>query len=294
MTPTYIFIQTGRNLKQSWGAQVMTLLTVSLSVLIFSFFLLIYLNMQNAGERLADHLRLIVYLENEIAPNGQDQYEQKIRKFGQVDKILFKSRADAYDQLERHLAKDQDILADLGSDFLPPSIEIYPRRDLKTLAVIKELSDALTTLPGVLKVQYGREWIERFGYFTQLLRLIVFLSAVLLFLSATFMVSSTIRLTVVSRQAELEVLRLLGATKAYFQTPLLIEGFLQGLVGAGLGLWLLHLLYSWIEGRFSGPGFLDLFAFTFLPLPTTAAIYVASLGLCTLGSFISIRKFLRI
>ena len=77
---TYFFLkQTGRNLRQSWPTQLMTLLTVSLSVLIFSFFLLLYINIINAGARLGDDLRLIIYLNEEVEPPLQPVLAKKIK-----------------------------------------------------------------------------------------------------------------------------------------------------------------------------------------------------------------------
>ncbi len=294
MTPRYILIQTGRNLKQTWGTQIMTLITVSLSVFMFSFFFLVYTNMLNTGERLGDHIRLIVYMENEVPPEMEEQLATKIRQFSAVEKIVFKSRQDAFSDLSEQLNDDRDVLFDLGSDFLPPSIEVYPKRDLKSLTHIKLFSDFLANLPGAVKVQYGRDWIERFGSFTQLIQLIVLCSGILLILTATFMVASTIRLTVVSRQNELEILRLLGATKAYFQTPLILEGVIQGITGSIIGLTCLFSLYAWIKIKFAGPSFLEIFTLTFLPGSVTFSILFVSVSLCTLGSYISIRKFLKI
>jgi cell division transport system permease protein len=294
LTPRYILIQTGRNLKQTWGTQLMTLITVSLSVFMFSFFFLVYVNMLNTGERLGKHIRLIIYLDNEVGPEMQEQLTMDIRKFSEVEKIVFKTRQDAFTDLSGQLDNDRDVLFDLGADFLPPSIEVFPKRDLKSLSQIKRFSDYLATLPGVLKVQYGREWIERFGSFTQLVQLIVVCSGVLLILTATFMVASTIRLTVVSRQNELEILRLLGATQAYFQTPLLLEGIIQGVAGSIIGLTCLYSMYTWMHIKFSGPSFLEIFQITFLPGSVTFAIFSSSVILCTIGSYISIRKFLRI
>ena len=164
----------------------------------------------------------------------------------------------------------------------------------KTTVLLKDFSDYLSTLPGAKKVQYGQNWIERLGHFTQLTRLIVLMSGALLVLTATFMVSSTIRLTVVTRHAELEILRLMGASKGYIQFPLILEGLLQGLFGSGLGLAFLYFIYTWIKTRFEGPSFLDIFRFTFMPIPIVIAILAVSIGLCSIGSIISIRKFLRI
>ena len=290
----YILRQTARNLRHTWGTQLMTLLTVTLSVLIFAFFFLIYTNMMTASERLGDDVRIIVYLDEEIVPQLRPQIERKIREFSEVEKIVFISRQKAFEKLGKQLAGEKDVLNDLGPYFLPPSIEVYPLRTLKNLTHINQFSEYLQTLPGVSKVQYGREWLKRFGYFTSLLQLVVLLSGGLLIMSMTFIVSYTIRLTVVSRHEEFEILRLLGATSAYIRMPLLLEGLLQGLLGSTFGLGALFILYQWITQRFSGPGFLHLFNFTFFSPYITGAILLASILLCTGGSLFSIRRFIRI
>ena len=289
-----ILLQTNRNLQKTWPTQFMTLLTVTLSVLIFSFFFLIYTNMIKAGERLGDDLRLTIYLEEEPVLEMQSQLVRKITNFNQVEEIRFTSRDDAYNRLATQLGDNVDVLDDLDPSFLPPSIEVYPKKSLSSLAQIKRFSEYLSTLPGAIKVQYGQEWIERFNYFTKLLRIIVLLSGALLILTTTFMVAYTIRLAVVARQAELEILRLLGATNGYIRTPFLIEGFLQGLLGSTLGLLALFFLFRWIELHFSGPGFLQLVEFTFFSPTIIGIIIAASITLCTGGSFSSMRKFMRI
>ena len=289
-----ILLQTNRNLQKTWPTQFMTLLTVSLSVLIFSFFFLIYMNMIKAGEKLKDDLRLTIYLEEEPVQEMQMQLVRKITNFSPVDEIRFTSREDAFRSLAAQLGDNVDVLDDLDPSFLPPSIEVYPKKNLNTLIQIKRFSEYLATLPGAIKVQYGQEWVERFNYFTKLLRIIVFLSGFLLIMTTTFMVAYTIRLAVVARQAELEILRLLGATNSYIRTPFLIEGFLQGLMGSAMGLLALFFLYSWIQIRFTGPGILQLFDFTFFSPGMIGIIIVASIILCTAGSFTSLRKFMRI
>lgn len=292
---TYFHIkQTGRNLRQNWPTQLMTVLTISLAVLIFSFFLLIYLNLVNAGNLLGDELRLIVYLDEEVGPEVRPMYEKKINDFGEVEKISFISKAEAFARLGKQLNSEKDVLEDLGPDFLPASIEVYPRQGLRNLTKLKQFSDYLTTLPGAQKVQYGQSWVERFGYFTELLRIIVVLSGGLLIMATVFMVSYTIRLTVVAKEAELEVLRLVGANNKYIQTPLLIEGILQGVVGSCGGVILLYFIFHWTLRHLSGPGFLNLLDFSFFPPETSAIIIGTSILLCAGGSMISIRKYMRI
>jgi cell division transport system permease protein len=286
--------QLGRNIRQTWGSQLMTLLTVSLSVLIFAFFYLVYTNMLTLGDKLGDDLSLIVYLEEEPEPELRDQLSKKIRSFDEVEEIRFVTRAEAYDRFAAQLGENRDVLNDLPKDFLPPSIEIVPLKNLRSLNQMKVFSAYLARLPGSLKVQYGQDWVERFYYFTRLLSIIVLLSGTLLILTTIFMVAYTIRLTILGRQAELELLKLVGATNNYIRTPYLLEGLLQGLLGSTLGLASLYLLFNWIKLRFSGPVLLNLFEFSFFSPTVSATIVLVSVLLCTLGSYSPMQKFLRI
>jgi cell division transport system permease protein len=289
-----ILSQTGRNILFTWASQLLNLLTISLSILIFSFFYLAYTNMINAGKQLGDDLRLVAYLDEEPSSALQEEYRRKILKFDDVKKIVFISSKDAYKRFKEELNTDRDVLADIPEDFLPPSIEVYPVRSLNSLTRIKRFSDYLLTMPGVLKVQYGRQWIERFYSFVRLMRIVVVLSGSLLILTSTFMIARTIRLTLASRERELELLQLFGASGTYIRMPYLIEGALQGLVGAGLGLTALYILFNWIKLQFSGSALFGFLPFTFFPLPVIITIIALSTLFCAAGSFSSTRKILKV
>lgn len=289
-----ILTQTGRNFRRTWSTQLFTFLSVSLSVLIFVFFFLLYTNLVRAGSSLGGELRLTLYLQNEPPPPLLAQLKNKIREYDEVNRIVYVSRQEAFARLSRHLGRDRDVLTGLNPSFLPPSLEIYPRPDLKSLVKIKAFADYLATLPGVQKVQFGQEWVRRFSSFIQLIRIIVLVSGALLVLITGFMVSHTIRLTLFTRKEELEILRLLGADNAYIQGPLLVEGFLQGLLGSAFGLSLLYLLYGWVKAHFGGSALLSTFKLSFFSPAILAAVILVSIGLCTGGSLVSTRKYLRI
>ena len=112
-------------------------------------------------------------------------------------------------------------------------------------------------------------------------------------MTTTFMVAHTIRLTLLSRQHELELLRLVGATNNYIRMPFLLEGALQGLAGASGGILALLLLFNWIKLQFAGPTTSAL-PFMFLPWPAICLILGLASLLCIIGSFSSIRRFLRL
>ncbi len=286
--------QVGRNLRQTWSSQLMTLLTVTLSVLIFSFFYLVYTNMLKWGDRLGDDLSLIVYLEEEPGPELREQLIKKITTFDEVEKISFITRAQAYQRFAEQLGQNQDVLNDLPKDFLPPSIEVIPLKNLRSLNQVKLFSAYLEKLPGTVKVQYGHEWIEKFYYFTKLLSIVMLLSGTLLILTTIFMVAYTIRLTILGRKDELELLKLVGATNNYIRVPFLLEGLLQGILGSTFGIISLYILFNWIKLRFSDPGYLTMFEFSFFPPTVSITIVGISILLCTFGSFSTMQKFLRV
>lgn len=286
--------QVGRNLRQTWPSQLMTLLTVSLSVLIFAFFYLVYTNMLISSAKLGDDLHLIVYLEEEPGPVMQQQIRRKIENFDEVEDVIFVTKEQAYQKFVNQLGPNKDVLDDMPKNFLPASLEVVPMKKLRSLTQLRDFSRYLETLPGTIKVQYGQEWLERFYYFTQLLSFVVVLSGSLLILTTIFMVSYTIRLTILGRQAELELLKFVGATNNYIRTPFIIEGVLQGLIGSTLGIFSLYILYEWIKAHFSGPGLLDIFSFTFFEPNATFTIIIVSIFLCTVGSITSMQKILKV
>ena len=286
---TTVLLHTGRNLLLTWKSQFMSFFTVMLSVLIFAFFYLTYANAVQVGTEMGNDLRLVVYLDEDPPAPLQEEYRRRILKFDQVERIEFVGSKEAFERFSKQLGSDSDVLNGVPDDFLPPSIEVYPQRSLDSLARIKRFSDYLETLPGVLKVQYGKEWIDHFHAFIQLMRIVITLSGVLLVITSTFMVAYTIRLSLFSRRKELELLRLVGATTNYIRMPFLLEGALMGLCGSAAGIFALDLLYRWIKLQFAGPALFSLVPFTFLSWPVVVAIIAAATLLCAIGSFRSTR-----
>ncbi|MGM0680873.1 MAG: permease-like cell division protein FtsX, partial [Thermodesulfobacteriota bacterium] len=92
----------------------MTMLTVALSVLIFSFFYFLYSNMLQSGDRLTSDIKLIVYLNDKPSPVIKDEIEKKIIEFNPVKKIEFISPGRAFKELESQLGSEKDILTGLN------------------------------------------------------------------------------------------------------------------------------------------------------------------------------------
>lgn len=288
-----IIHQTWRSLARTPGTQLLTLFTVMLSVLIFAFFLLIHLNLLTLGSRLGNDFRLTVHLSEEIPTPLQPKIEEQIRQYGGIGEVRFLSRREVFERFAARLGDEDDILSDLGSDFLPPAIEVIPRSGVFNPGDFEQLAAYLITLPAAEKLQYGKKWLQRFNGFNRLLRVVVVVSAGLLVLNMIFIISHTVRLTVAARREELETLHLLGADRTYISAPFLAEGLLQGGVGSLLGLAALFLLYRRAAELFGESGLFTIFTPSFLTLPVLITLIAAGAVLCTLSSLVTINKALR-
>ena len=121
---------------------------------------------------------------------------------------------------------------DLGFNPLPASYRIrFKVSDDRSLH-ISEFAEKIRGKPGVESVEYGEKWIGRFEKFMIICRVFLLGVGALLSLGLTLIISNTIRLSIYSRQDEIELMLLIGATPRFVKIPFLLEGVLQGLSGS--------------------------------------------------------------
>jgi cell division transport system permease protein len=140
-------------------------------------------------------------------------------------------------------------------------------------------------MKGVEEVRYGKEFLDRF---TSVINGLHFVNAVVGFiviLSALFIISNAVRLTVISRRRTIEILKLVGATDPYIVAPFIIEGAFQAGVAAILSLGLLF-----VVAELSRQAIPDL---SFFSLEKSLVYLLTSVIIGSLGSFLALRRFLR-
>jgi cell division transport system permease protein len=98
------------------------------------------------------------------------------------------------------------------------------------------LIDRLKQLPGVESVSYGEEALRQIQGLSDLIWVGSLLITILLGLASLFIVANTVRLTLTMRREEIVIMKLVGATNWFVRWPFIMEGFLQGLLGAALAI----------------------------------------------------------
>ncbi len=195
-------------------------------------------------------------------------------------------------------------LGDLGSALeglrenpLPASVEVKIPAEARAAGNLKEIAGKTRQLEMVTGVDYGEEAVERLSAIAEALRYGGLLAFAIVVITTIVIVSATLQLAIYSRREEIEIQKLVGATDRFVKVPFLIEGLLQGLLGAGVALGAL-MAFS----IFTGPHLAALFAF----LAGSAIdhrlvdgrLVLELLGVgCTLGlagSFVAVGRFLRV
>ena len=122
-------------------------------------------------------------------------------------------------------------LDDLRENPLPPMLTVFPELDLNN-GEIKELLARLSEKPQVHSISYDQLWLERLTAIIELFRYAVLVLAILMAIGVILIISNTVRLGIVNRSEEIEIIDQIGGTSAFIQRPFLYYGVLQGIAGA--------------------------------------------------------------
>jgi len=233
------------NIKENKETSLITLFTIAVSCAILGLFLLVYFNLDNVLRHWSENLQLVVYLKNDVQKDALAEIQGVIEKESRIWKWDYLSKEDALRVFKERLKEKSGILEGLAENPLPASFNIYFKENFRNHEQIRLLAGQFSGMEGVEDVDYGGEWISRFE--AAILFLKIFIAAVggLLGIGLLTIISNTIRMSVISRQDEIEIKKLVGATRWFIEAPFLAEGIIQCVLGVLLALGLLLLFYAY-------------------------------------------------
>lgn len=268
--------------------------TMVVSLLIFGAFLLLLVNLNAWVGEWGHALTMSVYLQDGISEAGRNNIETVIRSLpdAQIRRYISKERALA--EFKRALGTQSGLLDGLSCNPLPASFEIVFNEVEGKKVDARGMKQGLEKVEGVEEVHYSEEWLDRFEGLMKMIRLVGFVIGGLLCMGVLFIVMNTIKLTIYSRKEEIEILKLVGATDWFVKIPFMLEGMIQGIMSGALALFILFLAYLVISTE--RLHFLDLavFDFVFIPHEYALSIFLLSVALGLVGSFIAVGRFFKV
>ncbi len=281
--------------RSGWGG-LASIGTIAVSFVIVGIFLVITGNLGAVVTEWKEQFQVTVFLDDGITAEQLALLKKRIESERAVTAMTYTSKEEALRQFKRELRGKEALLEGLGENPLPASFQLRIDEAYHTPEALRQLAAFLGRLEGVEDVQYGQEWVDRLTAIIRLLRLVGLGVGLALGFASLLIVSNTIRLAVYARAEEIEVMRLVGATKTHIRAPFLLEGLIQGALGAGLALLALYGAYRatlW-QLRVSPGQILGMGVGSFLDPHWAAALILAGAVVGGAGSLISVGRFLRV
>jgi cell division transport system permease protein len=244
---------------------------------------------------LGSDVQVTVWLKPEAPAANVNALVASLRGRGFAVQLV--TAREALERLGRELGPASDALRGLGSEPLPPSLELGVPAGWREPASLRRLAQELQARAEVTQVDWGEAAVERLGALARALRWAGLFAFAVLLGATVVVVSATLQLAIYARRGEVEIQKLVGATDRFVRAPFLIEGLLQGLAGAVLALLGLAVVLHLVA-----PELQALFAFLQVPSASTAPLWGVhrtlellgvGAGLGLLGSFLAVSRALR-
>jgi len=268
--------------------------TITISIFILGLFLMLFSNLNGFLSKLDDQVQLIVYLNDSITSSERAVLEDIISKSPFVKSTTKVSKKIAWEEFQSNMSENLKPLLDIKFNPLPASYKIQFHEADSRLEHIRELSEKLKAKKGIESVEYGQEWIAKFEKFMFFSRLFLFAMGGLLCFGLILIISNTIRLSIYSRQDEIELMLLIGATPSFVKVPYLFEGMLQGFTGSILSLFLIRGINLYLKDEFQSAIESMSMEFKFIAEPYLFGLVGLSLLVGLVASYLSTYQFLRL
>ncbi len=282
----YLISESFRTLGRHKAITLLSVMIMSLTLLILAVFLLATDNVLTFLDRAKRDMTVFVYLKDE-APDWivQQQYTQ-ILNMNEVEVVELISKEQAMAEFREELGEERSILEALETNPLPASFRVTLKGEFREKESIERFVEAIGSMTIVEEIGYGKEFIDQFAALTRGFLYVDLVLGLIVILSSVFIISNTVRLTILSRRKTIEVLKLVGATNRFITTPFVIEGAFQAGLASLVSLAMLFGIYQITRGMIPDIAFLQ---------PDKIALYVLTCArLGSLGSLASLRHHLKL
>jgi len=275
-------------------AALMTMGVIAVALALPLFLTLLLQNARNATGNWNEAYDLSVYLDKKAGAARLQSLAKQLRQRGDVAAVRIITAEQAFAEFRSDSGFGSALDA-LGENPLPDTLVVTPTLSASTPLGTESLKTAIAALSDVQTVQIDTDWVKRLQALLDLLRRVVLLTGGLLGIGIVLVVSNTIRLDILNRRDEIEVMKLVGASDGFTRRPFLYTGIWYGLGGGLLALMLVAVASSVLARPVAHLAFLYGSAFSLqgLKVATGLAVLGLSVGLSWLGSWLAATRHIR-
>jgi cell division transport system permease protein len=227
--------------------------TIALALFVLGCFLLVAANLTQLGEEWSSAAEMSVYLKDSATAADRSAIERAFASGSVVASHEYVPKDEALARFRKTFGELAASIDGLGENPLPASYEIRLKPDAVAAGGVERFVEELRQTPGVSDVRYDRAWFDRLLAAATFVRIVGLLLASVLTIAAALTVANVVRLALYARRDEIEIMQLVGAPQAYIRGPFVVEGILQGGVGAAVSLVALGVGFLLLRARYLSP-----------------------------------------
>jgi len=276
--------------------------SIVVSLFILGVFMLLALNVDKMAAQLESQVEIRVYLQLGTEQAEIDEVNRLIGRIPEVKKVTFVSKEEGLERLKQNLDPEaRQALEGYENENNPLpdgfDVEVFdPQKVADVAKQIQAINNSDASKP-ILQVNYGQGTVEKLFRITNAVRNVGLVIVAGLAVMAMFLISTTVKLTILARRREIGIMKLVGATNSFIRWPFFVEGVLIGVGGAALTSAILLYGYSWLIGTTQYDLGLMLIQFASVRevggfVAGTLLVIGALLGIW--GSTVSVRKYLKV
>jgi cell division transport system permease protein len=278
----YYFREAARSFRQHRGLAYTAIIVLTAALSLTGLFLLLTYNAQEALALVGDRREMIVYLRDDLDESGKLALMEHLQSL--YGTVTYVSKAQAWQEMRQQVG-DPSLLDAVQDNPLPASLRIRLKPALLVPDSMDLAARQVAQFPEVEDVRYGAEWVRRLDQLGAGLRLGTLAIGSIVAVAVVFVLYSTIRLTVLARRRQVEVMSRLGATDGFIAWPFVLEAMFEAALSAVLALVAVLTLQQALATRLIG--------LEFLPPLWAAAFLAAAVGLAWIAAWLALSRVMR-
>ncbi len=283
-----------KNIIRNGWMTVASIGAVTTTLILVAVFLALVLNLNEMANNIENDVQINTMIDLTATEDEIIELGGEIETIAGVESVAFSSNDDELQKLIESMGEEGESWKLFEQD--NPLNHVYIVR-----AAVPEdterIASEVETLNGVDSVVYGQDVVEQLFEFNKYARTIGLALVIALVFTAIFLISNTIKITIIARSTEIGIQKLVGATNGFIRWPFFIEGLLLGVLGSVIPIAVIMGGYYYLDTNFSETisfSFVELLPFD--PFAWQLSLMVLAIGaiIGIWGSVMSVRKFLKV
>jgi cell division transport system permease protein len=289
----YVAKETVSNLRRNVSMASAALITVAVSLTLAGGALLVKRGVDRATIQWRGNVELSIFMKPDAVPEQSEAVDRQLKAMPEVKRFHYVSKPEAFEEFKKIFANEPDVRDAITVDQIPPSYRVVPREAEQT----KLIGQRFANTAGILRVSYAKDEVEALVSITNFLQIMLWAVAAVLLGAACLLILNTIRMAIFARRREVAVMKLVGATNWFIRVPFMLEGLIQGVIGALAAfslVWVLRNFFErWIQGSNSDVQLFNQFLVTGGDvIETGLRLLIVGMVVGAIGSFVAVNRFL--